>query len=182
MSSYLEKPTDTELITRCIAGEERAWNDLIDRHRHRLLVSLRYLLGRDGRDGHLVEDIFQDTMLALVQNRFKRLRLYNRSQSSFTTFVKTIAKQIIAQRRRQCYRGDWTSLGDRAPADPARHDGFVRAELQELIEALTPQESRYLKSILLSDSPSASFPISPANEWFLRHRLTIKWKDHFGAQ
>src|SRR5437762_5526976 len=54
---------DRELIESCLAGDEMAWNDLIDKY-HRLIYSVAHTLSQTSED---TADVFQQVCLELYQ-------------------------------------------------------------------------------------------------------------------
>lgn len=65
MEYNLKKLSDAELLTRYTAGEEEAFNELVNRYRNSLYAFLRQFLNRHD----LVEDVFQETFLQLFSSR-----------------------------------------------------------------------------------------------------------------
>jgi RNA polymerase sigma-70 factor, ECF subfamily len=65
MATHVEKPTDAELLTRYIAGDEAAFREIVERYKNALYAFLRRFLNRQD----LVEDAFQETFLQLYSSR-----------------------------------------------------------------------------------------------------------------
>jgi RNA polymerase sigma-70 factor (ECF subfamily) len=65
MSTRTEQPSDAELLTRYIAGDEAAFREIVDRYKNALYAFLRRFLNRQD----LVEDAFQETFLQLYASR-----------------------------------------------------------------------------------------------------------------
>jgi RNA polymerase sigma-70 factor, ECF subfamily len=65
MSTHAEKPTDAELLSRYIAGDEAAFREIIERYKNPIYAFLRRFLSRQ----ELVEDVFQETFLQLYSSR-----------------------------------------------------------------------------------------------------------------
>ena len=65
MDYNLKKLSDAELLTRYTAGEERAFQELVNRYKNSLYAFLRQFLNRHD----LVEDVFQETFLQLFSSR-----------------------------------------------------------------------------------------------------------------
>lgn len=65
MDSEFEKLSDSELLARYGAGDERAFRELVTRYKNSLYAFLRQFLNRQD----LVEDVFQETFLQLYTSR-----------------------------------------------------------------------------------------------------------------
>lgn len=65
MISHSNKLTDSELLTRYMAGEEGAFRELVNRYKNSLYAFLRRFLNRQD----LVEDVFQETFLQLYMSK-----------------------------------------------------------------------------------------------------------------
>jgi len=65
MAKDLIKPSDSELITRFMAGDEAAFREIVSRYKNSLYAFLRQFLNRHD----LVEDVFQETFLQLFASR-----------------------------------------------------------------------------------------------------------------
>jgi RNA polymerase sigma-70 factor, ECF subfamily len=65
MTTHVEQPSDAELLTRYIAGDEAAFREIVERYKNALYAFLRRFLNRQD----LVEDAFQETFLQLYSSR-----------------------------------------------------------------------------------------------------------------
>ena len=65
MISPSNKLTDSQLLTRYMAGEEGAFRELVNRYKNSLYAFLRRFLNRQD----LVEDVFQETFLQLYMSK-----------------------------------------------------------------------------------------------------------------
>jgi RNA polymerase sigma-70 factor (ECF subfamily) len=63
----LEKPTDSELLIQYKAGNEKAFEEIVERYKNPLYSFLRRFLNRQD----LVEDVFQETLLQLYTSKDK---------------------------------------------------------------------------------------------------------------
>ncbi len=63
MKADKDTKPDRELIESCLAGDEMAWNDLIDKY-HRLIYSVAHTLSQTSED---TADVFQQVCLELYQ-------------------------------------------------------------------------------------------------------------------
>jgi RNA polymerase sigma-70 factor (ECF subfamily) len=65
MKPALGKPNDAELLGRYSAGDESAFDEIVNRYKDSLYTFLRHFLNRQD----LVEDVFQETFLQLYTSR-----------------------------------------------------------------------------------------------------------------
>ena len=77
--------TDEELISRFQKGDERAYVELVNRYKDRLLNFVFQFLG----DIEQAEDVVQDTMLRLYEKKH-----YYKEIAKFSTWLYTIAKNL----------------------------------------------------------------------------------------
>ncbi|WP_295182738.1 sigma-70 family RNA polymerase sigma factor [uncultured Christiangramia sp.] len=77
--------TDEQLIALFQKGDEKAYVELVNRYRDRLMNFVFQYLG----DMELAEDIVQDTMLKLYQKKH-----YYKQIAKFSTWIYTIAKNL----------------------------------------------------------------------------------------
>ena len=77
--------TDEELISRFQNGDERAYVELVNRYKDRLLNFVFQFLG----DIEQAEDVVQDTMLRLYEKKH-----YYKEIAKFSTWIYTIARNL----------------------------------------------------------------------------------------
>ena len=77
--------TDEQLIARFQSGDERAYIELVNRFRDRLINFVYPFLG----DLEQAEDVVQDTMLKLYEKKH-----YYREIAKFSTWIYTIARNL----------------------------------------------------------------------------------------
>ncbi|MHC5060360.1 MAG: RNA polymerase sigma factor [Planctomycetota bacterium] len=65
MTAPAKKETDSELLVRYMAGDEDAFEEIVDRYKNPLYAFLRRFLNRQ----ELVEDVFQETFLQLYASK-----------------------------------------------------------------------------------------------------------------
>jgi RNA polymerase sigma-70 factor (ECF subfamily) len=80
--------SDYELITRFIKGEERCFEELLSRHKNKVFSYISLYV----RDQALVEDIFQDTFMKVIQS-VKCGKYYDNGK--FLSWVMRIAHNLI---------------------------------------------------------------------------------------
>jgi len=132
----LDDPTDAELIARWGRGDERAATLLVERHAPALA---RFLASIGVR--HEVEELVQDTFV----RAFGSLDTF-RGESSLRTWLFTIARRLLLDRRRSERRRretDEVGEGD-AVTEYDALDGVVADETQARVRAamdrLTPTQ------------------------------------------
>ncbi len=86
---------DTKIIGRIIGGDIEAFGSLVQRYQRPIIAMVRNLIG----DEHICEDIAQEVFFAA----YKKLRTFDESQSKFSTWLFTIArnKSINYARRKR---------------------------------------------------------------------------------
>jgi RNA polymerase sigma-70 factor (ECF subfamily) len=93
--------TDEQLISRFQAGDERAYIELVNRYRDRLINFVYQFLG----DFEQSEDVVQDTMLKLYEKKH-----YYREIAKFSTWIYTIARNLANTELRKRKRRKTTLL------------------------------------------------------------------------
>jgi RNA polymerase sigma-70 factor (ECF subfamily) len=120
-------PADDELsdleVLRAAGGDRNAWRGLVDCYQHRVFALISRMLA--GRDRHVIEDLAQDTFLAV----FRQLPSYRPTgPAKLSTWILTIAaRRAIDELRRR--RPDPMTL----EVSTVDH-GASRQELQRAIE------------------------------------------------
>ena len=93
--------TDEELISRFQNGDERAYVELVNRYKERLLNFVFQFLG----DIEQAEDVVQDTMLRLYEKKH-----YYKEIAKFSTWLYTIARNLANTELRKKKRRKTTYL------------------------------------------------------------------------
>ncbi len=93
--------TDEELISRFQNGDERAYVELVNRYKDRLLNFVFQFLG----DIEQAEDVVQDTMLRLYEKKH-----YYKEIAKFSTWIYTIARNLANTELRKKKRRKTTYL------------------------------------------------------------------------
>ena len=93
--------TDEELISRFQNGDERAYVELVNRYKDRLLNFVFQFLG----DIEQAEDVVQDTMLRLYEKKH-----YYKEIAKFSTWLYTIARNLANTELRKKKRKKTTYL------------------------------------------------------------------------
>ena len=93
--------TDEELISSFQKGDERAYVELVNRYKDRLLNFVFQFLG----DLEQAEDVVQDTMLRLYEKKH-----YYKEIAKFSTWIYTIARNLANTELRKKKRRKTTYL------------------------------------------------------------------------
>ena len=93
--------SDEQLIGRFQSGDERAYVELVNRYKDRLLNFVFQFLG----DSEQAEDVVQDTMLRLYEKKH-----YYKEIAKFSTWIYTIARNLANTELRKRKRRKTTYL------------------------------------------------------------------------
>jgi RNA polymerase sigma-70 factor, ECF subfamily len=121
-SSALPRPID-EIIERCLAGDQRAWDEIVTRH-WRLVFNVAYtFVGTHD----LAEDLAQDVFLKL----FRSLDTFDR-RANFQTWLVSVSRNLCIDHYRSVRKERETIARDVNPADlaPATQGRSAYAELE----------------------------------------------------
>ncbi len=146
-----EEP-DKLLHAAFVAGDESAFDRIVERHHERVARLAYRLLGWRGD----VDDVVQDVFLAAL----KQLRRF-RGESSLSTWLTTITINTCrTHRRKQLLRLRWwTARRDAgepmrgAPADPFRDE--ASEEVRRAVQALPARDREVIVLFYLEDKPTA---------------------------
>ena len=177
---------DRLLIERCLAGEVAAWEELYAQCHEPLRRSIKVLLGRQGSDGNLVDEIAARVWYALVENDGELLSRFDPARGArVMTFMGALAKDEICQHiRTEIRRRERELLSARAKgAGPDDDLAESVSSLREFLSTLTPGERSFCDEFLLaSPSDKQRDAASAANIWQLTHRIYQKFLHFFGRQ
>ena len=104
--------TDEQLIARFQSGDERAYIELVNRYRDRLINFVYPFLG----DFEQAEDVVQETMLKLYEKKH-----YYREIAKFSTWIYTIARNLANTELRKKKRRKTTYIS-RMTKDDRQYD------------------------------------------------------------
>jgi len=150
--------TDEQLIGRFQAGDERAYVELVNRYKDRLLNFVFQFLG----DIEQAEDVVQDTMLRLYEKKH-----YYKEIAKFSTWIYTIARNLANTELRKRKRRKTTYLSHMSkderqyeiPAvqdnvDQSLHNEFIQDRIKSAISKLP---EHYKTVIILRDIQELSY-------------------------
>jgi len=137
--------SDHQLVKLYINGNERALQEVIERHRDRLFTYLVLLL----KNRQLAEDFFQDTLVKVIDT-IKAGR-YN-EEGKFKPWMMRIAHNIVIDHFRQQKKmrmqhstEDFDIFSILSNGDPTREDEFVTEQIHEDLRklvAMLPDDRR----------------------------------------
>ena len=149
--------TDEELISRFQNGDERAYVELVNRYKDRLLNFVFQFLG----DIEQAEDVVQDTLLRLYEKKH-----YYKEIAKFSTWIYTIARNLANTELRKKKRRKTTYLSQLSkerqfeiPAiqddvDQSLQNEFINDRIQSAISNL-PEHFKVV--IILRDIQELSY-------------------------
>ena len=150
--------TDEELIRRFQAGDERAYVELVNRYKDKLLNFVFQFLS----DIEQAEDVVQDTMIRLYEKKH-----YYKEIAKFSTWIYTIARNLANTELRKRKRRKTTYLSHMSkeerqyeiPAvqddvDQSLHNEFINDRIQSAIKSLP---EHYKLVIILRDIQELSY-------------------------
>jgi len=137
-------PDDAELMRRTAAGEERAFEELIERHQSRVIGTVAKMLG----DASAAEDLAQQVFIRVWQSAPRYA-----ATAKFTTWLMTITRNLVFNETRRRGRarffpmehedGSPREIPDAISLEPGRN--LEEKELQKAIEeavASLPEQQR----------------------------------------
>jgi RNA polymerase sigma-70 factor (ECF subfamily) len=84
---------DNQLVERCLAGQEEAWEDLVTIHTRRVYAICYRFTG----SGHTAQDLTQDVFLRV----FKSLKSYRAGEGSFTVWLSRLTRNLLIDHYRR---------------------------------------------------------------------------------
>jgi RNA polymerase sigma factor (sigma-70 family) len=132
--------TDYELIQKFIKGEQSCFEEIIHRHKNKVFAYISLYI----RDQALVEDIFQDTFLKVIQS-VKSGKYYDNGK--FLSWVMRIAHNLIIDHFRRIKQMNTTSNDDyesdifnsKKFSDANIEDTLIKRQIQKDVRMLIGQ-------------------------------------------
>jgi RNA polymerase sigma-70 factor (ECF subfamily) len=84
---------DTQLVERCLSGEEAAWEDLVRVHTRRVYAICYRFTGSD----HEAQDLSQEVFLRV----FRSLKSFRSGEGSFTVWLARLARNLLIDHYRR---------------------------------------------------------------------------------
>ena len=97
------------LVRRCVAGDAAAWEEIV-RQYHRRIYNVCYRFAGTAEDA---EDLSQEVFIKM----YRTLATYDAGRGSFTTWVTTVARNLLVDHFRKTKQDRLTDSLDATPAD-----------------------------------------------------------------
>lgn len=137
-------PVDRKLLQRCLAREEKAWNDFIDRFLGLVLHVVRHTararsVALEPSDE---EDLAGEVFLQLLRDDYALLRRF-RGAASLATYLSVVARRVVVhqlKKRRTHSRLTTSPVDERQPEDSEQRI-TNREEVERLLKGLNDSEA-----------------------------------------
>ncbi|HEV2382619.1 MAG TPA: RNA polymerase sigma factor [Terriglobia bacterium] len=122
-----------QLVKRCLAGEDSAWEELLKAHNRKVYNLCYRFTGRSGE----AEDLTQEVFIKI----FQTLRTYDDAQGAFSTWLNRVARNHLVDHYRRTHKDRLTSSLEEEPSvlqeTPSTEEHpMARLESQERRELL----------------------------------------------
>src|SRR5262245_28344312 len=125
---------DTQLVERCLSGQEAAWEDLVRVHTRRVYTICYRFTGTDQESQDLTQEVFLRV--------FRSLKSFRAGEGSFTVWLTRLTRNLLIDHYRRSKLDRATdSIEDQLPvleekaAPTARPDGLVAGrEASEILQ------------------------------------------------
>jgi RNA polymerase sigma-70 factor (ECF subfamily) len=124
---------DPELVSRCLAGEDSAWEALLRVHSHKIFNLCYRFTGRPAE----AEDLTQEVFIKI----FQTLRTFDAGQGSFPTWLYRVARNHLVDHYRRTKR-------DRATSSLDDEIGRLEEVPSPTVEPVTQVEARERRELL----------------------------------
>jgi len=134
---------DTQIIERCLSGEEAAWEDLVKIHTRRVYAICYRFTGSD----HQAQDLTQEVFLRV----FRSLKSFRAAEGSFPVWLARLTRNLLIDHyRRAKYDRATSSIEEQLPmleetaSLTARTEGLLAGReaseaLQGALQKLSPE-------------------------------------------
>jgi RNA polymerase sigma-70 factor (ECF subfamily) len=142
---------DNQLVERCLAGQEEAWEDLVTVHTRRVYA----ICYRFTSSSHAAQDLTQEVFLRV----FKSLKSYRVGEGSFTVWLSRLTRNLLIDHYRRTKLERVTdSIEGQLPllegrTSSSRTDGLLAGrEASEMLQAALRKLSPELReAVILRD-------------------------------
>jgi len=144
---------DIQLVERCLAGDEGAWEDLVKTHTRRVYAICYRFIGKDSE----AQDLTQEVFLRL----FRTLKSFRAGEGSFTVWLTRMTRNLLIDNYRRTRQERITDsiedqlpmLEERAAGTGGRADGLLAGrEASELLQGALQRLSPELReTVILRD-------------------------------
>lgn len=141
---------DSQLVKRCLAGDETGWEDLVKTHTRRVYSICYRFTGKESE----AQDLTQDVFVRL----FRTLSSFRAGEGSFTVWLTRMTRNLLIDHyRRTKYERVTDSIEDQLPSLEQRNpgaagkaDGLLSGrETNELLGAALQKLSPELRETLI---------------------------------
>jgi RNA polymerase sigma-70 factor, ECF subfamily len=158
LSAYDRKPwdgpveQDPHLVKRCLAGEDPAWEQLLQAHNRKIYNLCYRFTGRAGE----AEDLTQEVFIKV----FQTLTTYDAAQGSFSTWLNRVARNHLVDHYRRTRKDRVTSsledetagVEDKPGAEESPTARLETRERRELLQSALDQLSPDMReAVVLRD-------------------------------
>ena len=143
---------ESQIVERCLAGEESAWEDLVKLHTRRVYAICLRFTG----SGHQAQDLTQEVFLRV----FRSLKSFRSPEGSFSVWLARLTRNLLIDHyRRAKYDRATSSIEEQLPmleqtaSVPTRADGLLAGrEASEALQAALHKLSPELReAVILRD-------------------------------
>lgn len=144
---------DIQLVERCLAGDEGAWEDLVKTHTRRVYSICYRFIGKDSE----AQDLTQEVFLRL----FRTLKSFRAGEGSFTVWLSRMTRNLLIDNYRRTRQERITDsieeqlpmLEERSIGAGSRADGILAGrEASELLQGALQRLSPELReTVILRD-------------------------------
>ena len=144
---------DIQLVERCLAGDEGAWEDLVKTHTRRVYSICYRFIGKDSE----AQDLTQDVFLRL----FRTLKSFRAGEGSFTVWLSRMTRNLLIDNYRRTRQERITDsieeqlpmMEERSIGAGSRADGLLAGrEASELLQGALQRLSPELReTVILRD-------------------------------
>ncbi len=173
---------ECQLLGRCVAGDQVAWEELFAAHTPYLANLVRFFLGRHKHDDNVVEELVARVWHAVVDHDARVLRRYDPDlSSSVGRYFAGVACRVVRSHLRveHLRRTRTVPCGCRAGVECWDSGLEVGLLLNEFAAMLNAKEAAFLEEYLLAPPPLVKIngdngQLSAANVRQRRRRLRVK--------
>ncbi|MDZ4657310.1 MAG: sigma-70 family RNA polymerase sigma factor [Bythopirellula sp.] len=179
---------DRNLLERCLAKKQRAWEDFVDRFMGLVIHVINHtahcrsvLLSSNDRD-----DLVADVMVAILDDDFAVLRQF-RGMSSLATYLTVIARRVVVKQLMSRHQA--TPLASLS-MEPSDHNGNAeqriadREEVDRLLQSLGGSEAQVVRMYHLEGktyqeiSRATGMPTNSVGPMLSRIRTKLRGMPH----
>jgi len=144
---------DRQLADRCLSGDADAWEQIYVQFHDGLLASIRLMFGPTKPDQNQVDEIAARVWYRIIADGGKRLKEFDTARDCrLSTYLAVLARseagEMFRSERRRRIREKVASRPNTDLGDTV--SSWTEVELHEFLCGLTPRETEFLSSFLLT--------------------------------